>query len=586
MLAPLLVLALAVIGLVALGHWGDPVLAGIGGLVLLAGLVQAGWEARHVTPPPAEGHELAPAAEPELWAAVGEAAHIAGAPRPDRLVVAADTEAAVAVLDQGTTLVIGYPLLAAYDRSELRALLLHEMAHAATTTPTRADMARERLGLVADDARGPAALLLVPVLFAVDAIAALLGARHEEAGDRLAVRHAGREATASALRRLPAIELAWTLVLEHAAVFPAAGARASLAALLPAAIDFVRADPEAGPILAEIAGDDGGLGDPHGSLEQRIAAVNSYADDQAIPRDTRPAIGLLIDPDAVEAGVAPAGLRQLPLASWDTVVQANTVTLAADARGLVSFLHKDGCLDQATARALWEFVASDPSGLPRRLADDSRAEAVDALHQVAQVLAAQQLPLSWQVSWPVDQLVDASGRVVLARPRTDDLPTAAQALRSELEALGVRLDVEPGAGVPEPPAMSLAAMSALKASGGAHVDLVVCSTGLALVPTTGGLGTVVDASQSNHAQAERITALLDLTVDELRARAGVRWIERSAVTAWRVDPSGVLHLRHDGTSTRLRSTHRSAGHEEAIPALATTLGPGSGWWAWHRGEKG
>lgn len=588
-IAPLVVLSVLSAVVWALARWIDPVPAIAVAAMALFGVLRAAWDVWRYEIPEPEGQLVDRAAEPELWSEVDRAAALAGAQSPGRLVVDGDVNASVLPgKDRSTTLILGYPLIVGYDRSEFFALLLHEMSHAAHGTRSWADTARERLAMTADNTQGIlAAILLESVLFVVEAVAAMLGARHEEEGDRLAVRHAGVTATVDSLRRLPETDLAWDLVLSKIYAFAAVGRRAPLSVALRDAVAAVATDPAAQEELKLMLGDGGGIHDPHGSLEERIAAAQSEVGALEAPvRDARPALGLFHDQDAHERAILPPELAKLPLADWEQVLPGNSSVVADGSRGLAYFLVRADAIEHATGGAVLDLAEQQPFVFEEFVGSEQGTDALPALHALAQTLAVQQLPLRWRQAWPEDELVDERGRVVLAAPSEQDTAAYATSVKHELTQLGARLDVEPGEGIPALPAETITAATALKASGQGAVDLVLCSTGLALVPTTGGLGSLVDRSQSTYAQAERAEALLDLSVDDLRAQPGVRWIPADQVRAWRVDTSGTTRLRMtDGSTTKLSVTGSTQGLMEAIPLVPTVLGPGSGLMDWYRGRS-
>ncbi len=174
-----------------------------------------------------ERHALAvdPDEQPELWGLVRAAAEATGERPPDELYLEARVNAAVAeqsrllgLLPGRRRMYIGLPLLVGTTVPQLRSVIAHEFGHYAHLDT--------RLGGVV--MRGRAAVLhtvdvfgrndiwfhrAVGMLYVNYALLFLrasqaVGREQELAADRTAVRHAGRDATAAALRALPVLDAA------------------------------------------------------------------------------------------------------------------------------------------------------------------------------------------------------------------------------------------------------------------------------------------------------------------------------------------------------------------------------------------
>ncbi|MFE5138360.1 M48 family metallopeptidase [Streptomyces fagopyri] len=198
----------------------------------LFAFVQAG----RLSPVP-HGLPVTPQDQPELWGQIQAAAKVAGQRPPDELYLVAEVNAGVAehsrllgLLPGRRRMLLGLPLLDGLTLPQLRAVLAHEFGHYANLDT--------RFGAVT--MRGRQALLHTVEVFGKGStplhhtIGALyVGyariylrtsqsvARHQElAADQTAARHAGRDATAAALRALPVLTAAHAYYLE---TYPAMG---------------------------------------------------------------------------------------------------------------------------------------------------------------------------------------------------------------------------------------------------------------------------------------------------------------------------------------------------------------------------
>ncbi|WP_449351741.1 M48 family metallopeptidase [Streptomyces shaanxiensis] len=326
---------------------------------------------------------VTPKEQPELWEQVRAAAEATGQRPPDELYLVAEVNAAVTEqsrllgLRHGRRrMFLGLPLLAGLTVPQLRAVLAHEFGHYGNLDT--------RLGGLT--MRGREALMHTVEAFQQgstqlhQAIGALyVGyarmylrttqsvARHQElAADRMAVRYAGREATAAALRTIPVLDGAYAHYLETYAaiggslgVLPPVGeVHGGFRRLLAARTGERLAALSAGhrpPRPHKY--------DSHPPMAERIALIDK------LPADDRPdqsadetvGLSLLRDPDRVFAALEActlspdsAGLRRM---SWDDLAMARAITDAegwsrplrvAVARALRSSAHDAG--DTVTRR--------------------------------------------------------------------------------------------------------------------------------------------------------------------------------------------------------------------------------------------
>ncbi|WUT08507.1 M48 family metalloprotease [Streptomyces sp. NBC_00704] len=294
--------------------------------------------------------------QPELWEQVRAAAEATGERPPDELYLVAEVNAGVAeqsrllgLLPGRRRMILGLPLLAGMTVPRLRAVLAHEFGHYGHLGT--------RLGGIT--MRGREAVLHTVAVFREGstamhhAIGALyIGyarmflrtsqavARHQElAADQMAARHAGREATAAALRALPVLDAAHTHYLEtYASMGMPCGA-------LPPVGEFHGGFPR---LLAARTGErlaafSAGVRPPrphpydsHPPTGERIALIEELpADGRTDGSAEEPAaLTLLRDPGRVFAALEARTLTReamgLPRMSWDDLVMARAV---ADAEG-------------------------------------------------------------------------------------------------------------------------------------------------------------------------------------------------------------------------------------------------------------
>ncbi|MBN0045517.1 M48 family metalloprotease [Streptomyces actuosus] len=303
-------------------------------------------------------HALAvmPQDQPELWEQIRAAAEVTGQRTPDELYLVAEVNAGVAeqnrllgLLPGRRRMLLGLPLLAGLTVQQLRAVLAHEFGHYSNLDT--------RLGGVT--MRGRAAVLHTVRVFregstrSHDVIGGLyvayarvfLGtsqsaARHQElAADRMAARHAGRDATASALRVLPLIAAAYTYYLE---TYAAMGR--SLGALPPVGevhggfrrLLAARAGERLTVLSAGQRPPRPHRYDSHPPIAERISLIETLPPDGRAdgPVDDPVALTLLHDPGRVfaasEALALPPEAARTRRMSWDDLVMARAV---ADAEG-------------------------------------------------------------------------------------------------------------------------------------------------------------------------------------------------------------------------------------------------------------
>jgi Zn-dependent protease with chaperone function len=395
------------------------------------------------------GLAVTEADEPGLWHAVRDLAGAVGTRAPSRIVLTADVNAAVSEdarllgLRAGPRhLYLGIPLAQGLTEAQLRAVLAHELGHysnadtrlAAITARGRAQVlraighfeeradrtaGRERARLEKKNAKAAArgkktkkidtagagityrAMAWIYTCYARLYIRATLtdARRQEYAADAAAARIAGRDATASALREIPALDAAFGFYMNSYATL---GAEARL---LPPRGEFFGGHGrmlsarqlELVGLRAQLPTEPASPYDSHPPIADRVARIEALPADGRADEARGPALGLLADPDRTLAALEDAVLTEDVLrfrrtGGWQELLDgAMAANLAA--------------LDTALHRALAMYTQGPPSlGALLKVIDDGQ------LWQLAQ-----RLPLS-------DQAAEARGRAFreFVRPALTD----------------------------------------------------------------------------------------------------------------------------------------------------------------------
>ncbi|MFC1420820.1 M48 family metallopeptidase [Streptacidiphilus cavernicola] len=299
---------------------------------------------------------VTPEDQPELWEQVRAAAAATGERPPDELYLTDEVNASVAeesrllgLLPGRRRMFLGLPLLAGLTVPRLQAVLAHEFGHYVNLDT--------RLGAVT--MRGRAAVLHTVEVFQRGStrlqhlIGALYGGyarmflrtsqpvarRQEFAADQVAVRHAGRDATANALRALPVLKAAH----QHYAL-TYAGMGSKLGALPPVGelhggfrrLLAARSTDGLAALSAGQRAPRPHAYDSHPPMAERVALIEELpADGRADESADEPsALVLLQDADRVfaelEALTVPPGAAELRRLSWDELVMLRA---RADAAG-------------------------------------------------------------------------------------------------------------------------------------------------------------------------------------------------------------------------------------------------------------
>ncbi|WP_371577337.1 M48 family metallopeptidase [Streptomyces sp. NBC_01314] len=383
------------------------------------------------------GLPVTEADEPELWRTVRELADAVGTRAPSRIVLTADVNAAVSedarllgLLAGPRHLYLGVPLLQGLTEAQLRAVLAHELGHysnadtrlAAITVRGRAQVlrtighfeeradrsaGRERARQEKKNARAAAKGKKTKEIDAEHAgftyrvmariytgyaklyiRATLAGSRRQEyAADAAAARIAGRDATASALRELPALDAAFDFYMNSYATL------GSEARLLPPRGEFFGGygrllsarQLELIGLRTELATEPTSPYDSHPPIADRVERIEALPADGRADEARGAAPGLLADPDRTLAALEDAVLSEDVLrfrraGDWQELLDGSMVANFA-------------LLDTALHRALAMYTKDHPSlSALLKVIDDGQ------LWQLAR-----RLPLS-------DQAAEAQGR--------------------------------------------------------------------------------------------------------------------------------------------------------------------------------
>ncbi len=241
---------------------------------------------------------------PALFTEVAEVAKKLGARPPDQVRLTYLPCCGVVAWDRSRALILGLPLLHVLDRSELRAVLAHELAHLARGDATlSADRSRfvHGLGRALDSAppsRSPLRLWARLCRRLSETLHAPIARGMEARADRASGSIAGGDAAASALVKVAAVQPLFREVLDGYA--PGGPETPNLYAFFR---EFWSRLPEGllTAIRHQLLTDGEAPTDPaHPPLLERIALVQTYPIKPGGEADRTPAAGLLGDVEAME----------------------------------------------------------------------------------------------------------------------------------------------------------------------------------------------------------------------------------------------------------------------------------------------
>ncbi|MER7673277.1 M48 family metalloprotease [Kitasatospora sp. NPDC096128] len=412
---------------------------------------------------------LARERQPELWALVDRISERTGVRGPAEIRLVPEVNAGVmeetrllGLIPGKRHLVIGAPLLIGLTEGELESVLAHEFGHysnrdvklaAVTVAGRRAVLhtvsglhhradrhqAQETAKLAAkaekrlakgrkpsDEKAGGGVDRALAGLFTGYAklyfrVSEAVGRRQEYAADQVAAQLAGRDATAAALRRIPALDAAQNFYLNRYATI------GWDAGLLPppgqvyGGLHHLLSDPKRRAELAEHALDlpeqEPDPYDSHPPIHLRVAAIEALPDDGRGPGATGPALALLREAERALAELEVVSL--IPEASgkqrvdWPELVRASMLTRAREAGaparqaliglGLPPTAH--GLLDGIDAGRSWEFTDRLPkseqaaAATGRAAREFARPMLREELAHATVVALAEAGLAGWELSW-------------------------------------------------------------------------------------------------------------------------------------------------------------------------------------------
>jgi hypothetical protein len=472
------------------------------------------------------GVPISRADAPALWSLVDAASAAAGVAPPDGVTVVAGAFATLSerirlggLAGGRRDLLLGMPLLLAWDEAHLRAAVAHELAHGSPGLGRFAPMAYR--GLVAlgrivrrIPRRSPAGPVLRAYASWYRRAAAPFGRAHELAADRVAASFAGPRAALAVLRDGPALDgmqhlfhteylsPGWQAGYAPVDVFggflQVLAARADEAARLRALAPEPRSDWDTHPTVAEreaaLSGASGQAGDDSRPSEESTpseAGATSPAPAAATPSG---AAGDLV-PDlpglgrALQAVAFPPGGRAV--VSWDEFFsRARNAEMEREADASLGAVSRVAGSPVTSAADILDLAADDRLRTIAKtvfgdLPDDQTAERIIDLITLLLALAALRSGAArWRHSWTgTAELVAIDGsHLDLAGPASlaTDPATVADA-RKWLVALDIDITAARGDGRPaRVPVLGGVVNIAVD---GTRTDVLVIETGLVLLPS-------------------------------------------------------------------------------------------------------
>lgn len=370
--------------------------------------------------PEQAGLRLGRPGHPDLWRELDELAGRVGTRAPDEVLLVPEP-----VVDLGEDigrlglvggtrrLRLGAPLLLTLQRSELRALVAHELGHhrrGPLGLWATAYRGQQHLGALAsrDDLPRPLARLLRACARGYLRVAGPVNQRQEEQADDLAAAIAGTAAATAALQRVPAVVVVWDrYVREHAFVAP--GLRPTR---LLESFGELWDEPEVQAWLAAVrdqpAGHEPPPHDAHPTLEQRVDRLRERPVEVAPNEAPARHVVTRWGPRLAELERTMFGQSDLRQASWDEI---------ADRVGRREILVRASRLVEPLDLAVTDLTSWRSRALVRGLlpAEASPATVRDtAVDLVAAAIEAAllesggaHLVATWSTTW---LLVDDSGR--------------------------------------------------------------------------------------------------------------------------------------------------------------------------------
>jgi Zn-dependent protease with chaperone function len=326
-------------------------------MTVLRGLTIGRRARRYVEWPP--GVVVDEIEQPELWARVRHVAAAVGTRPPDVIRLVSVVNAAVAersrmlgLVSGRRTLVVGVPLLVGLSEREFESVLAHELGHYAHGDTRLSGITyRGRVAVLRTLARIPSSEGLdgyVAKIFGAYAklyfrVSEAVCRRQELAADAAAVRVAGREATAAALRKLHPLDAAWDFYQErYVRIGVSIGC---LPREVVGGFGLLLADSRRQDRLREIAEraqpTEQSPYDSHPPMSRRLALVEAAPPGPVSAEPDEPAVLLIADADTVLEAVFTKAMndrgRSLKRLEWDDFVHTSVhASTAADARKLLA----------------------------------------------------------------------------------------------------------------------------------------------------------------------------------------------------------------------------------------------------------
>ncbi|MET8622489.1 M48 family metalloprotease [Kitasatospora sp. NPDC004669] len=310
---------------------------------------------------PPQGWPVSPAEQPTLWARVRQLAQESGTRAPDEVRLVAEANAQVCedgrllgLLPGRRRMELGVPLLIGLTAAELDAVIAHELGHFGNrdtrlgglthagrralvhtvgalgerAARNKAAKAAELAALAAErrakgkrvrtpEASGGVDQVLARIFTAYArlyfTVSSAVSRRQELAADLAAVKLAGRDATASALRRLPVLDSVLDYYLGRYAMIGWEAGLLPLPGQVYGGLAHLLAEPARREELArlelEVPEAEQGPYDSHPSLAARIATIEALPPDGRPMDRSGPALGLLAFPEETIARVEAVTLR-------------------------------------------------------------------------------------------------------------------------------------------------------------------------------------------------------------------------------------------------------------------------------------
>jgi Zn-dependent protease with chaperone function len=413
------------------------------------GLVVPVWRLMRARPTPPPGTAVTEEQAPQLWSVVRELAVVVGTRIPDEIRLVPEPNAAVwedaglVGLRSGRRyLYLGVPILESCSISQVRAVLAHELGHyslghtrfgAATYRGMRS--IADTLSRIRPRTLTGAVLTAYAAVYAVVALAVLRSMEIE--ADRAAVRAAGREAAAAALRGMPKLGSAWEAYLDSYVGWAQRMQYTPAQVLAYFGVLAERRAPELQRVPPRVAAVKPSRWlDSHPPIEERLTLIDREPGDPA-EADPRPARVLVDDLDTRSAGLCTT--------SFDEHVAAIT---QENARSLAEPLYSAAAwaagIRYGGLGTVLDLLAAGRAGDLRTALNRTVTGAGQLTDRVLAAVNAT-LVISagafWQHSWSMPMtLVSAGGDLIEAGPLVDQActdPEAVPKLRELLHELGV-----------------------------------------------------------------------------------------------------------------------------------------------------